>query len=254
MKKHVSDRLLSSYVDGDLKKDKKVRIERHLERCKICSQRLAEFRSIVEAASKLEQVEVPEGMLVGIRARLADQGASQEVIRAKPRHQLGFWHGIIIGAALSAAVILFVVVPHIGIVGSEEPEREKLILRYTEEEAGPDLGLAKAQDFGETPPTTRTKKNYTSVPHVPETGDLVFTTLQQPVDSSLPDTSPRRHVIMEPLDEEARRKMLTQKGLIQVFPFEGPHFNFVKPKQDNSPTLVPVLEADTNTKFKKFDE
>ncbi|MBD3285707.1 hypothetical protein GF359_04545, partial [candidate division WOR-3 bacterium] len=121
MKKHLSDKNLSSYVDGDLKPKQKERIEEHLAGCKACSRRLEEFKGIKATAADFKQVEVPDGMLVGIRARLANEGQRLgSAIPAKSRRQFGFWHGIAVGFSLTSAVLIFIILPHIGRLDTDQ--------------------------------------------------------------------------------------------------------------------------------------
>jgi|GEM_PF-2127951 len=259
MKNHVSDKLLSSYVDGDLKPKLEERITKHLKGCKACSLKLEEFKSIKATASGFESVEVPEGMLVGIKARLADEGiAVGAPVPVKPRRQFGFWHGLAIGTALTTIALTCIIIPKLGLFSAEDKPHEELTLGFSAEEAGPPLGLARATSFGhhlETPATPRTYStpNYAGYPTNGNSGHVVFANHTQPViDSGNNDTSPRTCIIMEPLDEEARRRMLAEKGVTQIFPFEGPDLRFTKTQRDSGVMIVPLLEADTNTRLNKL--
>lgn len=50
---HITDELLSSYLEGDLAADEQTRVEAHLPTCSFCQGELAIFKKLLELISSL---------------------------------------------------------------------------------------------------------------------------------------------------------------------------------------------------------
>lgn len=238
MKKHISDKFLSRYIDGDLNTRMRVQAKAHLKGCPTCRKHLAEMKSIKDLARKLTPAEVPEGMLIGIRERIT--GARIEAEGRPTSQQTGFWHGIAVGAALSAAVIVFIVLPHVT-TNTSKPTGELLTLEFAQEAFGPPLGLANAHDFGFGHPKTPPGVNVGAQNGRKEDGVHTVALEQPRRDSNVGwDSTPR--IFMVPLDDEARRQMAAERGEVPVFSFQEPHIWFIKHKQDTNGFVVPARE------------
>lgn len=202
MGRHPSDATLSRYADGDLGKEEETLLATHLARCSECERRLAEIIHIEDLAESLEPVEVPPGLLAGIRERIAASEASKTS---------GLWRGIILGFAVSAAILLFILLPHSTSPGSHEGPVTPLVpvTPVTLEPAGepvvPPLGLAHAQGFYQTSDTSGS--------------DAILAAYEKP---SQDLTS---KVILIPLDEKARQNMAASRRGLPPFGEDLPRCN-----------------------------
>lgn len=185
MDRHPSDATLSRYVDGDLGKEEETLLATHLARCSGCERRLAEIIHIKDLAESLEPVEVPPGLLAGIRERIAASAASKTS---------GLWRGIILGFAVSAAILLLILLPH----STTQKHREgpvtpvtSVTLKPAGEPIGPPIGLAHAQGFDQTSDTGGS--------------EALLAVYEKPSQDS---TS---KVILIPIDEKARQNMAASR-------------------------------------------
>lgn len=191
MGRHPSDATLSRYVDGDLNREEKTRLKEHLKGCSECKRRLAEIIHIKDLAQSLEPVAVPTVLLADIRGRIAASEA---------RKTPGLWRGIALGFAVSAATLLFTLLPHSTSPGPHEGPVTPavgvtpLVIEPAVEPLGPPLGLAHAQDFGSDQPSETASS------------ELQLVVYEEPCEDS---TSSR--VILIPLDEKARQDMAASR-------------------------------------------
>jgi hypothetical protein len=150
MNKHPSEKLLSLYVDGDLKSSQARKIESHLGGCVQCRKYVDEISSLKNLASNLEQVEVPPGMLAGIKERIAVQ---------QPKPAFALWKGLVLGAALSAAAAFIVLMPHgdqpVPMVNQIDTLAPRLELNLASDPLGPPVGLASAKTVSTTVTPTK---------------------------------------------------------------------------------------------------
>ncbi len=176
MDRHPSDATLSRYADGDLGKEEETLLATHLARCSGCKRRLAEIIHIKDLAESLEPVAVPPGLLAGIRERIAASGASKTS---------WLWRGIILGFAVSAAITLFILLPHSTTQKHREGPVTPVALEPADEPLGPPLGLAHAQGFDQSSDTSGS--------------DALLAAYEKPSQDS---TS---KIILIPIDEKARQ-------------------------------------------------
>jgi anti-sigma factor RsiW len=93
VRRHPRQAQLSRYLDGDLRRDERKRLEDHLLRCARCRRLLASLASTLRALASLPQPEVPglaEGIIAEIRAADAPSpalgGARAGSHRRAPAH------------------------------------------------------------------------------------------------------------------------------------------------------------------------
>lgn len=188
MGRHPSDATLSRYADGDLGKEEETLLATHLARCSECERRLAEIIHIKDLAESLEPVEVPPGLLAGIRERIAASAASKTS---------GLWRGIILGFAVSTAILLLILLPHSTTQKHREGPVTPLVIEPAGEPLGPPLGLAHAQGFGQSSDTSGS--------------EALLAVYEKPSQDS---TS---KVILIPIDEKARQNMAASRRQLPRF-------------------------------------
>lgn len=71
---HLSDELLSAYLDGELKETKAERVERHLEACSGCRARIDGLRRVVRSLARLERAAPPPVLARRVERRIALEG------------------------------------------------------------------------------------------------------------------------------------------------------------------------------------
>lgn len=81
-------KLISDYIDSDLKARQIVRLEKHLEVCPDCKNLLKNFQRITESAKELEELAPSEDTWLKIEARLKPE--EQKVLTFQPRKRLRF--------------------------------------------------------------------------------------------------------------------------------------------------------------------
>jgi hypothetical protein len=199
MARHPSDATLSRYADGDLSKEERRGLKKHLERCSACKRHLAEIVHIKDLAESLEPVEVPPGLLTGIRTRIA--------VSKAPKTQ-GLWRGIILGFAVSAAILLLILLPHTTTQEHREGPVTPVTFEPADEPLGPPLGLAHAQDFG-------SDQSYETA-----SSELQLVVYEEPCEDS---TSSR--IILIPLDEKARQDSAASRRGLPPFGEDLPRCN-----------------------------
>ncbi len=72
MKCKKARRLISDYIDNNLNKKKKFRVENHLKECKECSEFLKDLKEIVKKTKNLEQFHPSENLWLKIKADLME--------------------------------------------------------------------------------------------------------------------------------------------------------------------------------------
>lgn len=179
MGRHPSDATLSRYADGDLGKEEETILATHLARCSGCKRRLAEILEIKDLAESIEPVAVPPGLLAGVRERIAASEA---------RKTPGLWRGIVLGFAVSAAITLFILLPHSTTQKHRAEPVTPVALEPADEPLGPPLGLAHAQGFGQSSQTNHS--------------DVHVAAYEEPSHDT---------VILIPLDEKARQNMAASR-------------------------------------------
>lgn len=71
---HLSDELLSAYLDGELKEPNAERVERHLEACSGCRARIDGLRRVVRSLARLERAAPPPVLARRVERRIALEG------------------------------------------------------------------------------------------------------------------------------------------------------------------------------------
>ncbi|MCK4334037.1 zf-HC2 domain-containing protein [candidate division WOR-3 bacterium] len=213
MDRHPSDATLSRYADGDLNREEKTRLKEHLKGCSGCERRLAEITHIKDLAQSLEPVAVPPGLFAGIRERIAASQASKTS---------GLWRGIILGFAVSTAILLLILLPH----STTQKHRAEpvtpvvpvtpLVIEPAGEPLGPPLGLAHAQGFGQSSDTSGS--------------EALLAVYEKPSQDS---TS---KVILIPIDEKARQNMAASRR-------QPPRFRPAPRSNGNQGFIVTVEET-----------
>ncbi len=192
MNRHPSEILLSRYADGDLGDGDKKSLESHLKNCKKCRESLACLREIKKIAETLIPVEVPPGLLTGVKERIS---------RETRANLKGIWRGAVLGMALTSAVALFIILPHT-VRPIEKPT--ETAIRVSEEFIGPPVGLANATSFGEE-----------NSGHAKSTSDTQNVVVETPFTTSLvqnanyksnPQVSTSEYILV-PLDDKARQDL-----------------------------------------------
>lgn len=208
MNKHPSEKLLSLYVDGDLKGSKARKIESHLGGCVQCRKYVDEISSLKKLALNLEQVEVPPGMLAGIKERIA---ADQPVASQQPKSAFAMWKGLVLGAALSAAAAFIVLMPHgdqaVPMVNQIDTLTPRVELNLASDPLGPPAGLASAQTVSTTvTPTKVDAMNGTGL--AAQTTSAVQTVSR---DSILDASSRGDRIFLSPLTQDTNSGYMVQE-------------------------------------------
>lgn len=104
-------KLISDYVDNNLKTSQRASLEQHLRDCPDCQQLLIEFQGIVRSAKELEEFSPSDQLWGKIKTRLKTE--KQEVI--VPQFPNREWYHLLfrppkLKYALSAALVLVVVI------------------------------------------------------------------------------------------------------------------------------------------------
>ncbi len=71
---HLSEELLSAYLDGELKETKAQKVERHLEACSGCRARIDGLRRVVRSLARLERAAPPPVLARRVERRIALEG------------------------------------------------------------------------------------------------------------------------------------------------------------------------------------
>ena len=100
-------RLISDYIDNDLKGRKSVRLEKHLDGCSSCRKTLDDFRKIAQNAGEWEELSPSQQTWLKIRERLTP--GEQRVLTLLPQKRK--WFGLLfvppkLKYAFSAALLL----------------------------------------------------------------------------------------------------------------------------------------------------
>ena len=102
-------RLISDYIDDDLKKGKSLRLKKHIDQCSPCRKTLEDFQKIAQNARKKEDLSPSRQTWLKIRERLTPE--EQRILTLHPRK--GKWFGLLfvppkLKYAFSAALLLIV--------------------------------------------------------------------------------------------------------------------------------------------------
>lgn len=77
---HLSDELLSAYLDGELKETKAERVEQHLEACSGCRARVDGLRRVVRSLARLERAAPPPVLARRVERRIALEGRPSSML------------------------------------------------------------------------------------------------------------------------------------------------------------------------------
>jgi hypothetical protein len=81
-------KLISDYVDNELKERQSVHLERHFHKCSDCRKLLEDFKSIAKSAKELDELKPSQGTWLKIRERLTPE--EQKVLSLHPDKRGGF--------------------------------------------------------------------------------------------------------------------------------------------------------------------
>lgn len=102
----ISD-ILSLYIDNELSKDEKDKIENHLLSCKDCQKELEEYKKVISAVQNLPEVEPPEGYCSRLHEKLLYARQSNEKPPKIVSHSRFRWMKY---ASIAAALVLVLLV------------------------------------------------------------------------------------------------------------------------------------------------
>lgn len=110
---------LSHYVDNELSTDEKLHVERHIEGCDECKQRLQVLHTLTSSIRSAGDVELPDNFApsVGRRIRLEQEGA-------------GLWLGPEVFARRLVLALFVVVICLVGLGSLFKPEQSVTMDRY----------------------------------------------------------------------------------------------------------------------------
>jgi len=77
---HLSEELLSAYLDGELKETKAERVEQHLEACSGCRARMDGLRRVVHSLARLERAAPPPILAQRVERRIALEGRDASLV------------------------------------------------------------------------------------------------------------------------------------------------------------------------------
>jgi hypothetical protein len=83
MKCSKAQKLISEYIDSDLRARKNAGLEQHLDRCPGCQKVLQDFMRIIDGAKKLDRLTPSEQTWMRIKERLDTE--KQQVLKLQPR-------------------------------------------------------------------------------------------------------------------------------------------------------------------------
>lgn len=228
MNRHPSEILLSRYADGDLGDGDKKSLESHLKNCKKCRETLACLIKIKNLAETLIPVEVPPGLLTGVKERIS---------RETRTNLRGIWRGALLGMALSSAVALFAILPHT-VRPVDKPTGATI--RVSEEFIGPPVGLANATSFGQDNSVDAESTFYTqnAASQTP-----FATTLVQNADYKSGSQASTSKYILVPLDDKARQDL-----------YKRYRIDINSPKNTPDPYFVNLAESLNNGQVVKVKQ
>lgn len=76
---------LSEYIDDELARDDRARVEAHLATCPHCAALVDDLRAVVTAASQAEEAPPADDLWPGIARRIAELGREPKVVPLEPR-------------------------------------------------------------------------------------------------------------------------------------------------------------------------
>ncbi len=111
MRCSAARKLISDYIDRNLKAKQSVRLEQHLDVCSDCKRLLKDFQTIVVGAKELEELRPSEQTWLRIKAKLEPE--EQRVLTLQPRKRA--WFSLLfyppkLKYALSSALLLAFIV------------------------------------------------------------------------------------------------------------------------------------------------
>lgn len=120
--KHITDRLISAFLDNEVPKHKRVRIEEHLDSCPECKKKLNHYQRIHAVLSALPVLPVDEQFaLTRIRARIEESNNLE--LRTRKT-----WHNPLLALSLAALVAIAVLFALPGTVTEEHSLDPKITL------------------------------------------------------------------------------------------------------------------------------